>query len=137
MSVSEKINMKCPGCGAEQSATVWKSLDSNGDPAIREALFAWEINVFVCGECDFRAQLPVGLLYVDREKQISVQYYPVDALGGEQFYDKFWQNGEPVEEPGQNDGAGEKRKPHIVFDMAEMMRYIAFREIVFEKGRTL
>ncbi len=68
------------------------------DAAIREALFAWEINVFVCGQCDFRAQLPVGLLYVDKEKQLSVQYYPLDALGSEEFYGNFRRNGEPVEE---------------------------------------
>ena len=95
MSESEKITMKCPGCGAEQSVTVWKSLDATDDAAIREALFAWEINVFVCSECDFRAQLPVGLLYVDKEKQLSVQYYPLDALGSEEFYGNFRRNGEP------------------------------------------
>jgi hypothetical protein len=133
MSVSEKINMKCPGCGAEQSATVWKSLDATSDAAIREALFAWEINVFVCGECDFRAQLPVGLLYVDVEKQLSVQYYPLDALGSEEFYGNFRRNGEPVGDASRKDDEG-TLKPHIVFDMAEMMRYIAFREIVYEKG---
>ncbi|HEY3274004.1 MAG TPA: CpXC domain-containing protein [Methanocella sp.] len=129
MSVSEKITMKCPGCGAEQSATVWKSLDSTSDPAIREALFAWEINVFVCGECDFRAQLPVGLRYSDSSKRFSVQYYPLDALGHDEFYANFRQDGEPIEDE-EESGI----KPHIVFDMAEMMRYIAFREIVFEKG---
>lgn len=134
MSESEKITMKCPGCGAEQPVTVWKSLDATDDAAIREALFAWEINVFVCGQCDFRAQLPVGLLYVDKEKQLSVQYYPLDALGSEEFYGNFRRNGEPVEEVGKKGSDGEKLKPHIVFDMAEMMRYIAFREIVHEKG---
>jgi hypothetical protein len=134
MSESETITMKCPGCGAEQSATAWKSLDAASDPAIREALFAWEINVFVCRECDFRAQLPVSLLYVDEKKQFSVQYYPLDALGSEEFYLNFRRDGEPVEDPAKKDSGGKKLKPHIVFDMAEMMRYIAFREIVLEKG---
>jgi hypothetical protein len=134
MSVSETIHMKCPGCGVEQPATVWKSLDASSDAAIREALFAWEINVFVCRDCDFRAQLPVGLLYIDEDKQFSVQYYPLDALGSEEFYGNFRRDGEPVEATDQKDSDGKKLKPHVVFDMAEMMRYIAFREIVFEKG---
>jgi hypothetical protein len=134
MSVSEKITMKCPGCGAEQSATVWKSLDATSDPAIREALFAWEINVFVCSECDFRAQLPVGLLYIDPSKRFSVQYYPVDALGRDEFYGNFRQDGEPIEDTDNKSDDVTATKPHMVFDMAEMMRYIVFREIAFEKG---
>jgi hypothetical protein len=134
MSVSEKINMKCPGCGAEQSATVWKSLDATSDPTIREALFAWEINVFVCGECDFRAQLPVGLRYDDPSRRFSVQYYPLDALGRDEFYSNFRQDGEPAGDAEDKGNDGTAVRPHIVFDMAEMMRYIAFREIVFEKG---
>jgi hypothetical protein len=135
MSVSEKINVKCPGCGAEQSATVWRSLDTTSDPGIREALFAWEINVFACQECDFRAQLPIGLRYIDPDKHFSVQYYPLDALGSEDFYSNFRKDGEPVDGADNQSSDGTKLKPHIVFDMAEMMRYIAFREIVFEKGK--
>ena len=106
MSVSEKINMKCPGCGAEQSATVWISLDATSDAAIREALFAWEINVFACSECDFRAQLPAGLLYVDSARLFSVQYYPLDALSSDEFYNNFRQDGEPLDDPANkgNDG---------------------------------
>jgi hypothetical protein len=130
MSASEKINVKCPECEEEQPATVWRTLDAANDPGIREALFAWEINVFVCQKCSLRAQLPVGLRYVDHDKHFSVQYYPVDFLGNDDFYDKFQRNGEPADSaPGDNE-----EKAHIVFDMAEMIRYIAFREIVFEKG---
>jgi hypothetical protein len=131
MSDNEQIEMKCPRCGAQQMATVWKKLDVTADPAVRDALFAWEINVFVCSECDFRALLPVGLRYDDSSKKFSVQYYPLDALGRDEFYDNFRQDGEPIEDEGNDESA---LKPHIVFDMAEMMRYIAFREIVFEKG---
>ena len=134
MSVSETIEMKCPRCGAHHTATVWKSVDVASDPGIREALFSWEINVFNCRECDFRAQLPISLLYIDRDKRFAVQYYPMDSLGSEEFYTNFHKDGEPVE--GTESAADpDAPKPHVVFDMAEMMRYIAFREIAFEKGR--
>ena len=132
MSVSEKIDVQCPRCGKQQPATVWKSLSAADDPGIREALFGWQINVFACLECDFRAQLPVSLLYTDPGKRFAVQYYPLDSIGSEEFYKSFGKDGEPTD----GDGAGTwGMKPHIVFDMAEMMRYIAFREIVFEKGK--
>jgi hypothetical protein len=81
-----------------------------------------------------RALIPADLLYVDPEKGFSVQYYPIDALGSDKFYDQFRRNGEPVKTPAHKGKDGRIIKPHIVFDMAEMMRYIAFREIAFRKG---
>ena len=134
MSVSEEIKVKCPGCGADQPVTVIKTVDASADPGAREALFAWQVNVFTCRECDMRALLPVDLLYVDPEKGFSVQYYPLDALGSDQFYGQFRRNGEPVKTPAYKGKDGRAIKPHIVFDMAEMMRYITFREIAFRKG---
>lgn len=128
MSTSETIEIKCPRCGAAQSATVWKTLDRSSDPGVRDALFGWEVNVFACKECDFRAQMPVGLLYVDPDKRFSVQYYPMDSIGSDEFYANFHKDGEPVVD------CQPDIKPHLVFDMAEMMRYIAFREIAFDKG---
>jgi hypothetical protein len=134
MSISEDIKVKCPGCGADQQATVWRSVDASGDPGARAALFAWEINVFVCSQCDMRALLPIDLLYIDPEKGFSVQYYPLDSLGSDDFYDNFGRDGEPKKVAAHRDDDGNLIKPHIVFDMSEMMRYIAFREIAFKKG---
>lgn len=134
MAAIEEISVKCPGCGKEQSAKVRRSVNAASDPAVRDALFAWEINVFVCSECGVRAMLPVDLLYVDREKGIAVQYYPLDALGSEDFYVNFKKNGEPIKAPKVKDADGNQLKLHLVFDTSEMMRYIAFREIAFQKG---
>ncbi|OPY29747.1 MAG: hypothetical protein A4E28_00720 [Methanocella sp. PtaU1.Bin125] len=128
MSDSEEMEIKCPRCGAQQKATVWKKLDPASDQGIKEALFGWQINIFNCGACDLRAQLPVELLYTDTAKGFAVQFYPMDDLGCDDFYKGFRRDGEPVE-------ATDSPKPHIVFDMAEMMRYIAFRELAYEKGQ--
>ena len=135
MSVSEQLEMKCPQCGAQQKVTVWKTLDIKADPAAKDALFAWEINVFLCSQCDFRAQMPVSLLYHDADRQFGIQYYPMDSLGSEPFYEQFGRDGEHFAENGSDELPAYLRKPHIVFDMAEMMRYIVFREVAFEKGR--
>jgi transcription elongation factor Elf1 len=131
MSNSEQVEIKCPKCGAEQVATVWRKLDATSDTGVREAQFGWEINIFNCNSCDLRAQMPVGLLYTDPVKQFSVQFYPMDALGKDEFYEGFRRDGEPLDDAARTDSP----RPHIVFDMAEMMRYIVFREIAFEKGQ--
>ena len=133
MSDYETISMECPECKTKQDVTVWHKLDVRADPAARDALFAWQINVFTCSSCDFKALLPVGLLYDDPNRRIAVQYYPVDALGQEGFYSGFNKDGEPVStEPNPEEYM---KKPHIVFDMGEMLRYIVFREVAFEKGK--
>jgi hypothetical protein len=134
-SASEKMEIKCPKCQAPQEVTVWKSLDVKSDPAIRDALFAWEINVFMCGQCDFRALIPVSLAYHDPVRHFCVQYHPVDALGTVEFYAGFLKDGSPRKAPGSADDAPDHAcVPHLVFDLAEMLRYIAFREIAFEKS---
>lgn len=131
MSNSEEMEIKCPRCGAQQKATVWKKLDTASDPGIKEALFGWEINIFNCSACDLRAQMPVGLLYCDTARGFAVQFYPMDDLGSDEFYKGFRRDGEPADAVSSTDSP----KPHIVFDMAEMMRYIVFREIAYEKGQ--
>jgi hypothetical protein len=136
MSNSEEIEIKCPRCGAPQMATVWRKLDTEADPGIREALFGWEINIFNCNACDLRAQMPVSLLYSDPAKRFAVQFYPMDDLGSDEFYEGFRRDGEPVDADNKTESTEQNRlTPHIVFDMAEMMRYIVFREIVFVKGQ--
>lgn len=136
MSISEKIEMKCPRCEALQVVTAWKLLDVKLDPAAKDALFAWEINIFSCDKCDFRAQMPVSLLYLDTDREFRIRYYPMDALGNEEFYKSFKKNGSPVETHEDAISSPEHSQlPHIVFDMAEMMRYIVFREVAFEKGK--
>lgn len=131
MSNSEMMEIKCPKCGAQQNMKVWKKLDAASDPGIKEALFKWEINIFYCSACDLKAQIPAGLLYCDTAKGFAVQFYPMDDLGSDEFYRGFRRDGEPVETVSKTEGT----KPHIVFDMAEMMRYIVFREIAYEKGQ--
>ena len=82
-----------------------------------------------------RAQMPVGLLYTDPVKQFAVQFYPMDALGTDEFYEGFRRDGEPADADNKTESMEQDHlRPHIVFDMAEMMRYIVFREIAFVKG---
>jgi len=135
MTDHEIINMECPECKAKQDVTVWHRLDVRTDPAARDALFSWQINVFTCDSCDFKALLPVELLYDDPDRQIAIQYYPVDALGQDDFYSGFNKHGEPISTEANMDKEDYLKKPHMVFDMGEMLRYIVFKEVAFEKGK--
>lgn len=135
MSRKETVNMECPGCKTKQDVTVWSLINVGTDPALKEDLFGWKINVFTCGTCGFQGQLPVALLYHDPGRRFCVQYYPMDSLGNEDFYSAFDTRGELLES-GDTEGCEEyARQPHLVFDMAEMLRYIVFREVAFEKGK--
>lgn len=136
MSTSEQIEMECPECKAKQGLTVWQLINVGTDPGLKEALFGWQINIFTCNACGFKAQLPVALLYHDPGRQFCVQYYPMDALGSEDFYAGFDTKGEPVERSGMDGCENYGTLPHIVFDMAELLRYIVFREVAYEKGRS-
>jgi hypothetical protein len=126
MPEPEEMEVVCPQCAAKQTATIMKTLDVKANPAIRDALFQWEINVFNCDKCGFKAQLPIRLHYTDENKGISIIYFPMDELGNPDFYTEFNKKGEPNEKTDD--------RPHIVFDMAELMRYIVFREVVLDKG---
>ncbi len=135
MSESENITMECPGCKAKQDLTVWDLINIGTDPEMKEALFGWQVNIFTCGTCGFQAQLPIELLYHDPGRRFCVKYYPVDSLGTEEFYARFNTSGELIEKSGMDGCEEYGMMPHPVFDMSELLRYIVFREVAFEKGR--
>ncbi|WP_424357320.1 CpXC domain-containing protein [Methanocella sp. MCL-LM] len=135
MSTSDKINMECPECKAAQEMTVWQQINVGTNPELKEELFGWKINVFTCNSCGLKAQLPAALLYHDPGRQFCVQYYPADILGNEDFYALFDARGELLEKTDIGGCEDYGVTPHKVFDMAEMLRYIVFREVAFEKGK--
>ncbi|CAJ35282.1 CpXC domain-containing protein [Methanocella arvoryzae] len=133
MSKSDKITMECPECKAAQEMIVWQEINIGTDPELKEALFNWQINIFTCNACGLKAQLPAALLYHDPGRRFCVQYYPADILGNEEFYTLFDSKGELIDKTGLSGCEEYGREPHKVFDMAEMLRYIVFREVAFEK----
>lgn len=135
MSTSDKISMECPECKAAQEMIVWQQINIGANPELKEALFGWQINIFTCNACGFKAQLPASLLYHDPGRQFCVQYYPVDVLGNDDFYALFDSKGELINNTGQDGCEEYVNTPHKVFDMSEMLRYIVFREVAFEKGK--
>lgn len=141
MSINREEEVACPRCGRAQTVTLWSSIDADPDPAARLALFEARVNRFDCGGCDFDALVPVPLLYHDRRRQFVAQYYPFGLLDEAEFVGHFTADGrdrrvleafaEAMAAKKVPPGA-EPAEPHVVFDMAELVRYILFRERVFD-----
>lgn len=142
MSLKREEELPCPRCGREQTVTLWESIDADPDPEARTALFEAQINRFDCAGCDFDALVPVPLLYHDRRRQFVVQYFPFGWLDEPEFVERFTSDGrdrQVIEAFAQAMAAkrippgAEPAEPHVVFDMAELVRYVLFRERVFDR----
>lgn len=141
MSIKREEEIPCPRCGNVQKLTLWESIDAVPDPAAREALFEAQVNRYDCPQCDFDALVPVSLLYHDRRRQFVAQYHPFGLLDEAAFVGRFTADGRDRKVAEEFDRALAERRippgaepmdPHVVFDMAELVRYILFRERVFD-----
>jgi len=141
MSIHREEEISCPKCGKAQTVTLWESIDADPDPDARTALFEARINRFDCPACDFDALVPVPLLYHDRKRQFVVRFFPFGLLDERQFVERFTADGRDREVAEAFERARKAKKippgaepaePHLVFDMTELVRYVLFRERVFD-----
>jgi len=137
--VKESVEAKCPACGEESSTTVWRSMNVTQDPDAKELLLAGTVNVFQCPKCGYESMLDIDFLYHDMERNLCVQYYPYERLADDGFLANFTIDAEPaiaVPEGMQvKTGMEYLTHPHIVFDMGELVRYVAFRDRLYELER--
>jgi Zn ribbon nucleic-acid-binding protein len=130
------VTARCPKCGEERDVQVWRSINVGLDPEARRQLLAGHVNVYECGKCGGESLIDVDLLYHDPELELAVQYYPYERLGDDGFLSNFTPAGElAMELPGGaavRERAGYLLRPHVVFDMGELVRYVAFRERLYE-----
>ncbi|MEJ5328560.1 MAG: CpXC domain-containing protein [Desulfobaccales bacterium] len=125
--------VQCPDCGQQQEVVLWDSINVTLDPELKEKLFQGKINIFDCVACHYTTFINYPLLYHDMNRGFLVQYYPFSSLMEDnEFLKMFRKNGKikMVGVPGTY-----LEEPHIVFDMNEMLRYILFREKIFEVGQ--
>lgn len=109
---------------------LWDSLNVNVDSDLKEKLFGGEVNVFKCASCEYEAFVNRPLLYNDMVRKYCVQYYPSELIEQDTFYRTFNVDGK-VAIQGIPDG-NYLKEPHIVFNINEMIIYIAFRDKLFE-----
>jgi len=141
MSINREEEIACPKCGATQNVTIWESIDADPDPEARTALFEARVNRFDCPACDFDALVPLPLLYHDRKRQFVVQFFPFGWLDEPEFVSRFTADGHDRQVAEMFERALKAKKippgaepvePHVVFEMPELVRYVLFRERVFD-----
>lgn len=126
-------DLKCAHCGNMQETMIYSSLNVTLDPELKEKLYATEVNVLECEECDEKTWFSTPLLYHDMTAQIYVQFYDPDLLDDPEFLRRFNSDGSldmkgiPVSLPTEGDYL---RRPHIVFNMREMVLYVKFRDSI-------
>ena len=141
MSIFESLEVTCPVCAGTTSATVCRSLNVDLNPEARAALFDGTLNGFVCRTCGHQAHLPVPLLYHDMSRMFCVWYHPPASLDAPDFYEQFGTDGTqlmPAFDEGEIAGDVDlayMTRPHIVFDMAELARYVYFRDQLHAHAR--
>jgi hypothetical protein len=69
------------------------------------------------------------------KRQFWVRYCPFEWLDKDGFFDYFTSQREAKTDSGPEANVYIFRPPHIVFDMGELVRYIIFRERLFEHNQ--
>lgn len=130
MSKMTPHDLQCPHCGNKQDTMVWDSINVTLDPDLKKKLYAAEINLFKCKKCNKETFINTPLLYHDMTQRFSVQYYPSQALENTAFFRQFNSDSSlsMFNFAAIGDSSAYLARPHIVFDMNEMIRYIAFRD---------
>ena len=141
MSIENPVELECPKCGHEQTVVVWESLNADVSPEARESLFEGNINKFLCESCGAEAMISSALMYHDMKRRFVVQFFPFAAIDDAEFLERFQTDGTDrivtnalgfAQPEGMGLALEYMRNPHIVFDMGELVRYVLFRERVFD-----
>jgi hypothetical protein len=128
MSAHQKIELKCPRCDNKSETSVWVSINVTIDPDAKEALLNGKINVFRCGHCNFEEPLNTDLLYHDMQNRFCVQFYHFNIIKEKQFLDMFNEDAEQQLDMPEVPFDNYMKHIHIVFSMAELVRYVLFRD---------
>ena len=121
--------------------TIYKSINATKDPEARKTLLEGRLNYFACPKCDQKGYLLVSLLYHDMDRKFLVQYHPYPAVRSDEFLDGFEPDGRVRLDPSKLAAEIDRklkyfRDLHVCFDMAELIRYIVFRERLHDRMKT-
>lgn len=74
-----KIQTSCPNCNQPMVADIFQVVDIEETPQIKEILLSGGLNFAQCQACGFQGQLPVPMVYHDREKELLLTFTPPGA----------------------------------------------------------
>ena len=143
MSQSFEELAPCPKCGAEQTVLLHHTIDVQENPELKDALFAGQINNHQCSACGCQAPVEMDLFYHDPQKGFLAYYFPFDYFDDEDedavgdALAHFDDDGSLAIEINQEEEDAETpdymKSPHLVFSMEELLRYVAFRDLLAEQ----
>lgn len=73
-----RIQTSCPNCGQPLTAEIFQVIEANKEIQLKEVLLAGGLNFAQCQVCGFQGQLPVPLVYHDKEKELLLTFSPPD-----------------------------------------------------------
>ncbi len=113
------------------------SINVSLDPELRVRLFNGDINIFRCESCDITVKIEKDLLYHDQVRKFGIKYVPPYWLDYSESFKYFSTDGKYRLDFDAGDMFQEKANylfdAHVVFDLNEMLRYITFRELLWER----
>ena len=138
MSIKEEQLMGCPSCGHRQTAEFYQAINAKLNPELKEKLFAGELNIFKCEECGSRAAVDLVFLYNDTDKRFCVQYCPYELViqKSDKLAEMYSVDGR-LNAPANiqlPEAVRYMYEPHIVLSLDEMIRYVQFRDALYEKS---
>ena len=74
-----RIQTSCPNCGQPMVAEIFQVIDANKEFQLKEILLAGGLNFAQCQLCGFQGQLPIPLVYHDKEKELLLTFSPPDT----------------------------------------------------------
>lgn len=74
-----KIQTSCPNCGQPMAAEIFQVIDADKEFQLKEILLAGGLNFAQCQLCGFQGQLPIPLVYHDKEKDLLLTFSPPDT----------------------------------------------------------
>lgn len=73
-----RIQTSCPNCSQPLVAELFQVIDVAKDRQLKEVLLTGGLNFAQCQVCGFQGQLPVPLVYHDKEKELLLTFSPPD-----------------------------------------------------------
>ena len=78
MSLPEKKKVNCPKCGKEIEFTMWNSINTQMDFAVKD-IISGDLFRIECPECGFEVLVKYPILFNDMNHGVMIQYLPPEA----------------------------------------------------------
>ncbi|MBR2559583.1 MAG: CpXC domain-containing protein [Firmicutes bacterium] len=120
--ILEKVKIRCEGCGNEIYVGIKEFVDVTDNPADKQALLDGTFFVTTCRECGDRILVEYPIMYVDRDKKLTVYMLPG---GGPEVLEQL--NSLPVPEKDVD--------PEAVFRLVTNGTDLIEKILIFDNGR--